>query len=195
MHFLTSLTLLAILSLSTTVLSHPGHDIRQEALERAAFLKTNKRDLSHCSAKMKARGINQASIQRRAAVAKEARKKRGLALVPRALEARNATSVLNTTHLSPSNYSISTDESTLFAGNNSCVLSPEVTEGPYCGFLLTISCHGWMLIRVDVNGEYVRENVTEDQAGVELILDTQIIDMATCDPVADVMLEIWRAYF
>lgn len=137
MHLPTRFVLLV--TLTTTVLSHPGHDNRQEALERAAFLKSNKRDLSHCSAKMKTRGIEQASIQRRAAVAKAAREKRGLDgnahyIKARGLEARNSTDVLNTTHLSPSNYSISTGESTLFAGNNSCVLSPEVTEGPYCTF-------------------------------------------------------------
>jgi len=43
-----------------------------------------------------------------------------------------------------------------------------------------------------VSGEYVRENIIEDQEGVELILDTQVIDMATCDPVPDTMIEIWH---
>lgn len=63
----------------------------------------------------------------------------------------------------------------LFAGNNSCILSPEVTQDPYY-----------------VSGEYVRENIVEDQEGVELILDTQVIDMATCDPDSDAMIEIWH---
>lgn len=38
----------------------------------------------------------------------------------------------------------------------------------------------------------MRENVVEDQTGVELILDTQVIDMATCDPVTDAVIEIWH---
>jgi protocatechuate 3,4-dioxygenase beta subunit len=38
----------------------------------------------------------------------------------------------------------------------------------------------------------VRENIIEDEQGVEMILDTQVIDMATCDPVPDAMIEIWR---
>lgn len=91
------------------------------------------------------------------------------------LKARDFDSVLNTTHLSSESYTNATDEAILFAGNNSCVLSPEVTQGPYY-----------------VSGEYVRENVIEDQEGVELILDTQVIDMATCDPVPDAMIEIWH---
>lgn len=161
--------------LTSTVLSHPGHDIRQEMRERATFFETNKRDLSHCAAQMNSRGIEQATIQRRAAVAKEARKKRGLDEHAPSIEARDAGTVINTSHLSSINYTEDTDESVIFSGNNSCVLSPEVTEGPYY-----------------VNGEFVRENVIENQEGVELILDAQIIDMATCDPVADVMLEIWH---
>jgi len=45
---------------------------------------------------------------------------------------------------------------------------------------------------IDVSGEYVRENIVEDEQGVEMILDAQVIDMATCDPVSDAMIEIWR---
>lgn len=72
-------------------------------------------------------------------------------------------------------YTNATDETIIFSGNSSCVLTPEVTEGPYY-----------------VSGEYVRENIIEDQTGVELILDTQVIDMATCDPVLDAVIEIWH---
>lgn len=32
----------------------------------------------------------------------------------------------------------------------------------------------------------------EDQEGVDLILDTQVIDMATCDPVTNAFVEIWH---
>jgi protocatechuate 3,4-dioxygenase beta subunit len=91
------------------------------------------------------------------------------------IKARDVDSVLNTTHLSSESYTNATDEAILFAGNNSCVLSPEVTQGPYY-----------------VSGEYVRENVIEGQEGVELILDTQVVDMATCDPVPDAVIEIWH---
>ena len=48
-----------------------------------------------------------------------------------------------------------------------------------------------LIVYIDVAGEYVRENLIEDQPGVELILDTQVIDILTCDPVPDVFIEIW----
>jgi protocatechuate 3,4-dioxygenase beta subunit len=91
------------------------------------------------------------------------------------LKARDVDSVLNSTHISSENYSNATSEAILFAGNSSCILSPDVTQGPYY-----------------VSGEYVRENIVEDEEGVELILDTQVIDIATCDPVPDAMIEIWH---
>lgn len=77
----------------------------------------------------------------------------------------------NLTGVTPSN----ADPSVLFAGNNSCILTPEVTQGPY-----------W------VQGELVREDVTEDQEGVALTLDIQIIDVNTCESVPAAWLEIWH---
>jgi protocatechuate 3,4-dioxygenase beta subunit len=43
-----------------------------------------------------------------------------------------------------------------------------------------------------VGGEYVRKNITETQEGVEFILDTQVIDIDTCDPVTNTVIEIWH---
>lgn len=37
----------------------------------------------------------------------------------------------------------------------------------------------------------MRENVTEGQAGLSLILDAQVLDISTCDPVTNAVLEIW----
>ena len=119
--------------LATSVSAHPGHDVNHEIEARAAFMKTSKRDLSHCAAKMKARGLDQSSVQRRAAVARAERKKRNLVASAPYLKARDEATVLNTTHLSPEAYT-ATDESIIFSGNNSCILSPEVTQGPYCKY-------------------------------------------------------------
>ena len=44
----------------------------------------------------------------------------------------------------------------------------------------------------DVSGEFVREDNKEDQEGLFLGVDTQVIDIATCEPVPDVYVEIWR---
>jgi protocatechuate 3,4-dioxygenase beta subunit len=91
------------------------------------------------------------------------------------LRARDAASVLNTTHLSGVNYTPLTPETTLFSSINSCILSAEVTQGPYYA-----------------SGEYIRRNLIEDQEGVEMIIDLQVIDMATCEPVVNSMIDLWR---
>lgn len=48
------------------------------------------------------------------------------------------------------------------------------------------------LTRSDVAGEYVRENLVEDQAGLDLIIDYQVIDVETCEPVPNVYVEMWH---
>lgn len=91
------------------------------------------------------------------------------------LKARNISTILNTTHLSEVKYSPGQPESIIFASNGSCVLFVETTQGPYYA-----------------SGEYVRDNLVETQEGVELVLDTQVLDMNTCEPVTNGMLELWR---
>jgi protocatechuate 3,4-dioxygenase beta subunit len=44
----------------------------------------------------------------------------------------------------------------------------------------------------DVSGELVRENVVENEPGVPLTYEVQVIDMKTCEPLAGVMLEMWH---
>jgi len=180
--------------LGSSVLAHPGHDIREELAERAEFLKHSKKDLSHCAASLKRRGIEARNVARRSAAVKNLRKKRSLStskIIPaeskpnydeltnyteaKHLRVRDAATVLNTTHLSSTSYNTFTNEKTLFSGNNSCLLSPEVTQGPYF-----------------VSGEYIRRNLIEDQEGVELIVDMQVLDVATCEPVVDAMIDFWR---
>jgi protocatechuate 3,4-dioxygenase beta subunit len=92
------------------------------------------------------------------------------------LRVRDLETVLATDHKSNmTGITTDTDPATLFAGNNSCVLTPEVTQGPY-----------W------VEGELVREDVTEDQEGIPMTLDIQIIDVNTCEPVPQAFLEMWH---
>lgn len=73
-------------------------------------------------------------------------------------------------------YTSATPESTLFSANTSCILTPEVTDGPYY-----------------VTGEFIRKNVTEGQAGVPLYLEIQYLDVNTCEAVPDVYVDIWNA--
>ncbi|KAL1595172.1 hypothetical protein SLS60_009860 [Paraconiothyrium brasiliense] len=163
-------TVLSGLTLLSAVSAHPGHDLTQEIAERREFLSSVKRsDLSHCAAKLKARGVNKRNVARREAALQNARAKRGL-------KKRDLDTVIGTDHnQTAQGYTLNTDAATLFSGNSSCVLTPEVTQGPYY-----------------VGGEWIRSNLVEDQEGVPTLIDYQVIDVDTCEPVTGVYLEMWH---
>ncbi|KAH7246906.1 Intradiol ring-cleavage dioxygenase [Fusarium solani] len=167
---LTTNLIASFLLLSGAATAHPGHNVAQEAAERRDFLNSVKRSsLAHCAEKLKARGVEARNVARRSAQISKARQKRGL-------KKRDLESVLSASHnQTDQGYTLNTDASTLFAGINSCVLTPEVTQGPYY-----------------VAGEYVRENIVEEQEGLGIVLDYQVIDVETCDPVPNVYLEMWH---
>ncbi|KAF2144677.1 uncharacterized protein K452DRAFT_325182 [Aplosporella prunicola CBS 121167] len=161
-------TVLSLLAASTVV-AHPGHDHKAEAMERAAyFSKAERRSLEHCSEKLKARGTEEKMIARRHAMHQQLRK--------RTLVQRDLDTVLNTTHHSEQEgITPNVDPSVLFSGNSSCILAPEATQGPYY-----------------VTGEYFRQNITETQLGVPLYLDIQVIDTNTCEPLPQVAMDFWH---
>ncbi|KAK1985974.1 Intradiol ring-cleavage dioxygenase [Colletotrichum cereale] len=158
------------IALLSGAVAHPGHDLTEEIAERRAFLSTVKRaNLGHCADKLATRGVTARNIARRTAQVDQARQKRNI-------KKRDSASVLATSHNSTSlGYTINTDAATLFSGKNSCVLTLEVTQGPYYG-----------------SGEYVRRNLIDDQEGVDIVLDYQVINVETCEPVPKVYLEMWH---
>jgi len=62
------------------------------------------------------------------------------------------------------------------SGAISCVLTPEMTEGPYF-----------------VPGEKVRRNITEGKPGTPLDLRLTIVDASTCKPIKSAVVDIWHA--
>lgn len=155
-----SLISLAALTVSIVV-AHPGEvhartDIRVENAKRE-FKDGVRRGLESCSGKLAARGVTTRAVDRRAATAKK---------YGRAVEARDTDTVLNTSHLSTLGYTLDTPESTIFATNNTCVLSPEGETGPY-----------W------VKGELIRTNLRETQQGVPIVIEAQFVDVETCEPI------------
>lgn len=66
---------------------------------------------------------------------------------------------------------------TIFGANSSCILSPEVTAGPY--YIL---------------GEYLRSNVIENEHcdGVPLFLEVQYVDVSTCGGVPNLATDVWN---
>jgi len=61
--------------------------------------------------------------------------------------------------------------------NNTCVLAPEVTEGPYYHTV----------------GHPIRQNIAELQDGLLLLLDIGVVDVETCQPLPNVLVDIWQA--
>ena len=61
------------------------------------------------------------------------------------------------------------------SGLVSCVLSPEMTEGPYY-----------------VEGDKVRRNITEGKAGVPLTLRLTVLNVSTCKPIKNAAVDIWH---
>ncbi|KAH7870985.1 Intradiol ring-cleavage dioxygenase [Lentinula edodes] len=61
--------------------------------------------------------------------------------------------------------------------NSTCVLSPEAVEGPYY-----------------INNEMIRTNLTEDQLGIPMTLDIAVIDVTTCKPMENIIVEIWAGH-
>jgi protocatechuate 3,4-dioxygenase beta subunit len=61
------------------------------------------------------------------------------------------------------------------AGLVSCVLAPEMTEGPYY-----------------VEGDKVRRNITEGKPGVPLALRLTVVDASTCKPIKGAAVDIWH---
>ena len=49
------------------------------------------------------------------------------------------------------------------------------------------------LTPIDVEGEFVRKNVIENEKGVVLYLDIQVVDINTCKPIPKAAVEIWSA--
>ncbi|KAF2965822.1 hypothetical protein GQX73_g7782 [Xylaria multiplex] len=156
-----------VASAAVLVAAHPGHDPQNEVLQRREFISNSKRfDLSHCSAKLKARGVEQRATMRRRAL-HDARSKPGIV--------RRDVSDKNKSHLSNALYNTETALDVIFSSNTSCLLSPEVTEGPYY-----------------VAGEYIRQNIVEEEQGVPLTLDIAIYDVDTCEPISGAWVEIWH---
>ncbi|GAP89514.1 putative protocatechuate -dioxygenase beta subunit [Rosellinia necatrix] len=60
--------------------------------------------------------------------------------------------------------------------NDTCVLSPVVTEGPY----------------VWPRSQTLRQDMSEGQPGVPLWMDVGVIDVRTCEPLPNILLNFWH---
>ncbi|KAJ5757324.1 uncharacterized protein N7511_006018 [Penicillium nucicola] len=176
---LSSIVYLGLVGLTIFVSAHPGHDIKAEAAERAAFLQNapiHARSLAQCASKLKARGHERRSVVRREMAVKHLRRRRGIDYAGSFIKARSLAEDLTISHHSNlTGIDLSSDPSILFGSGGTCILAPDVTQGPYY-----------------VSGELVREDIVESQQGVPLYMDIQLIDTNTCDPLPDIYMDLWH---
>lgn len=78
---LASVVAIGLTALTGIVSAHPGHDVRAEAAERAAFLKSapvHSRSLAQCSSHLQRRGQQNRNVARRHMAVKNIRRRLGL---------------------------------------------------------------------------------------------------------------------
>ncbi|KNG44409.1 aromatic compound dioxygenase [Stemphylium lycopersici] len=171
-------------SLISTVAAHPGekHDhakIEREISVRGLRAAAAKRSLADCQDTLKHRSLMRRSEARRANALDSLREKRGI--TTKSKKYRRDLALLqefeNVNHnmTGSMDYTPNTLASDIFAANTSCILSPEVTDGPYY-----------------VTGEMIRKNVVEDQTGIDLYLEVQYVDVTTCEPVPKLYVDVWN---
>ena len=62
------------------------------------------------------------------------------------------------------------------SGAVTCVLTPELTEGPYY-----------------IEDEKLRRNITEGKPGARLLLRLTVVDASTCKPIKGAAVDVWHA--
>jgi len=61
--------------------------------------------------------------------------------------------------------------------NQTCVLAPEVTMGPY----------------YETAEHPIRQNIAEYQPGLLFLMNIGVIDVETCEPIPNILIDIWHA--
>ncbi|SPO05234.1 uncharacterized protein DNG_07921 [Cephalotrichum gorgonifer] len=156
---LTALLTAVLFALGERCAAHPGAGAHREFHERREFLLAHRSTLTHCNENIHASGLHKRALVRRAGLAGQvmARQNSG-------------------PHYSDKGFTPETDLATVFAGNNSCVLTPSSTEGPFY-----------------VTGEDIKQDIVEGQPGIPFALDLQVVNVQTCEPIKDAYIELWNA--
>lgn len=62
-----------------------------------------------------------------------------------------------------------------FLKNDTCILTPETSTGPY----------------IYPRSQVLRQDIVEDQVGVPFVLDIGLMDIHTCEPLSNALVDIW----
>ncbi|KAM0243073.1 hypothetical protein ACHAP5_006954 [Fusarium lateritium] len=175
-----------VLLLAQLASAHPGEKHDHEHIKRQIQARDNvanlgQRSLNSCSGSQDARALKARSISRRAQKVQQLRKRLGIKTAPRKHRRDEediiAWEAVDHNQTGISNNDMFTPLETVFGANSSCILSPEVTAGPYY-----------------IVGEYLRSNVIETEFcdGVPLFLEIQYVDVSTCGGVPNLATDVWN---
>ncbi|KAI0972660.1 Intradiol ring-cleavage dioxygenase [Xylaria arbuscula] len=169
-----------------TGLAHPGehHDAakhRRDLHHNELGIRNAEAALVKCKSSASGQTMARNAALRRAAKAAELREKRDIEHTR--MRARQNQDILDeylqTCHDQTdghTDWSGSTPPGTIFGSNATIGLAPETIIGPY-----------W------VGGEFIRSNVVEGQDGIPVHLDLQFVDISTCAPVPNMLVDVWHA--
>ncbi|KAF2998373.1 hypothetical protein G7054_g2667 [Neopestalotiopsis clavispora] len=169
-----------VLAFAAFAAAHPGHEDAEaaQALKSRQVYHANKRALEACGTKLSA--LHARGVERRTAEVAKHRIARRIAVNDPYLKEnavkRDTTSVLQKDHQGTINATLAleSDASYVFNASSSTVLNPEGEIGPFF-----------------VNGEYVRSDLRNDEPGVDVVLEAQLIDVNTCEPIVGAYFDIW----
>lgn len=168
---LKTLLKLTLLGLAIQITAHPGEEHEERdalsAFQKRAYQSETRRGLEKCKRQLENNGVYARAEARRQETIKRHR---------RHLVVRDPDTVLNKSHLvTKPGINQFTPDDILFTHNSTCVLNPEGETGPFY-----------------VKGEHIRTNLREDQPGVPLVLDSQFIDVETCEPIRNLWWDLWN---
>lgn len=180
-----AITNMLLLGAATLVAAHGAphspEEVKREIAARDYNAHVGARALGKCANSDAALARKKRAVERRAAKVKELRARNNIKSTPkkyrRDLADLEAWEEVNHNMTGAYNYNMFTALETVFDANTSCVLAPEVTDGPYY-----------------VVGEKHRSNVKEPEYcdGVDMFFEIQYVDINTCEPVPHIAVDIWN---
>ncbi|KAI1811800.1 aromatic compound dioxygenase [Poronia punctata] len=181
-----NLRAVSIAALCGAALAHPGEHHNAEKRKRDLHhnelgIRNAEAALANCKASAVGQAVARKAAIRRATKAAELRAKRDVEHTR--MRARQNQELLDeylqTCHDQTEihgDWTTDTSHETIFSSNSTIGLAPETIIGPY-----------W------VGGEFIRSNIVEDQEGIPVHLDLQFVDVNTCKPVPDALVDLWQA--
>ncbi|KAF7553689.1 hypothetical protein G7Z17_g3422 [Cylindrodendrum hubeiense] len=174
------------MALATLATAHPGESHSNNHMKREIVARDNaaamgRRSLNTCSDSVGAKKMKRRAVERRAQKVRDLRKSRGITTPSkkfrRDLEDIEAWEDVNHNMTGSVSYDMFTPLDDIFGANTSCILAPEITDGPYY-----------------IVGEKLRSNVIETEwcDGVPVFLEVQYVDVTDCSPVPAVAVDIWN---